>query len=53
MAGSRATPAIVFIALGIVFATLGAKGHRPAFLGVGLAFLVLGFVQLVRPRKPS
>jgi hypothetical protein len=52
MPKSGATPAVVFLAIGVVFATLGAGGGRPAFLGVGVAFLVLGFIQLVR-RRPT
>jgi hypothetical protein len=53
MPASRATPAVVFLAIGIVFATLGAMGDRPAFLAVGLVFLVLGFIQLVRGRRAN
>jgi hypothetical protein len=37
------TPGIVFIALGSAFVAIGISGQR-AFLAIGLAFLVVGFV---------
>jgi drug/metabolite transporter (DMT)-like permease len=43
-------PGMVFIVLGVVFIAIGSSGQR-AFLGVGAAFLVVGFVSLARQRR--
>ncbi len=43
-------PGVVFIALGVVFIAVGSSGQR-AFLGVGLAFLIVGFVYAFRQRR--
>jgi hypothetical protein len=39
-----------FIAIGIAFIGLGASGQRTFFF-VGIAFLVIGFLQLLRTRR--
>ena len=39
-----------FIASGLVFFILGVGG-RTAFLGVGIALLVIGMAQIARARK--
>ena len=44
------TLGIVFIALGAAFVAIGTSGQR-AFFTIGLAFLVLGFVIVVRQRR--
>jgi hypothetical protein len=41
--------AYVFIALGITFIAIGASGQRP-LLYIGIAFLVIGFLRLLRMR---
>jgi hypothetical protein len=41
---------ISFIVLGVVFIAIGSSGQR-AFLGIGAAFLVIGFVSLARQRR--
>ncbi len=45
----KANRGTVFFVVGIVFIALGASG-RPAFLGVGVAFLVIGSGLLARNR---
>jgi hypothetical protein len=40
-------PGIVFVALGAAFVAIGIPGQR-AFLAIGLAFLVVGFVIVFR-----
>jgi hypothetical protein len=40
----------VFIVLGVVFIAIGSSGQH-AFLGIGAAFLVIGFVSLARQRR--
>jgi len=44
------TPGIIFIALGAAFVAIGISGQR-AFLAIGLAFLVVGFVIFFRQRR--
>jgi hypothetical protein len=45
-----AAPGIVFIAVGTAFIAIGSSGQR-AFLGIGAAFLVIGFVFFARQRR--
>jgi len=49
---SQAAPGVVFIVLGTVFIAIGSSGQR-AFLGIGAAFLVIGFVYVFRQRRES
>lgn len=46
------TPGIVFVALGAAFVAIGTSGQR-AFLAMGVAFLVVGFVIFFRGRRPG
>ena len=39
-----------FIAIGVVFFFLGARGSR-AYIGLGVAFLAIGFGMWMRARK--
>jgi hypothetical protein len=43
-------PGIVFITLGAVFIAIGSSGLRALF-AVGVAFLVIGLVSVVRQRR--
>ena len=46
---NRRGPGVAFLTIGVVFIAIGSSGPR-AFLGTGAAFLVVGFVLLMRSR---
>lgn len=45
-------PKVAYLALGAAFILIGLSGQR-AFIGVGVVFLVLGFVQLRREKSQA
>ncbi len=41
---------LAFVAVGVVFIALGSSGQR-AYLPIGAAFLLIGFVFIIRQRR--
>ena len=39
-----------FVVVGVVFISIGSSGQR-AFLPIGMAFIVIGFIFIVRQRR--
>ena len=47
---SKSTSRAAFVVVGVVFTAIGSSGQR-AFLPIGLAFVVIGFMFIARQRR--